>query len=98
MEYYLPHFTDKETGSERLINVPKVTHSESGRTWMQIQATWLQKMYFSLLCSPTLWGKLYYYPYFINEEIETPEMPHNLQEIILLVCNKVKIQVGSHVN
>lgn len=54
MECYLPHFTDNETGSERSVNVPKVTQPESGRTWMQIQATWLHNMHFSLLCSPTL--------------------------------------------
>ena len=77
-DYYLPRFTDKKTDSERLVNVPKVTQPESSRTWMQIQATWLQYMRFSLLCYPTLWGKSYYYPYFMNEEIEKPEMPHNL--------------------
>lgn len=93
MEYYLPHFTDKETGPERSVNVPKVTQPESGRTWMQIQATWLHNMHFSLLCSPTPWDKLYYYPYFINEEMEKPELLYNLQEIILFVRNGVKIQI-----
>lgn len=49
MEYYLLNFTDKETGSERLVNVPNITQPESGRSWMQIQVTWLQNMHCSLL-------------------------------------------------